>query len=91
MSTVKPRILETTADRARMLLAIQLERDRMAEAMRRNAGKGVTLERRFPKVGRNEPCPCKSGKKFKRCHGVLEAAALSNNAKISAQQNRRQP
>lgn len=19
--------------------------------------------------GRNEPCPCKSGKKFKRCHG----------------------
>ena len=21
------------------------------------------------KVGRNEPCPCGSGKKFKRCHG----------------------
>ncbi|HEY5926125.1 MAG TPA: SEC-C metal-binding domain-containing protein [Kofleriaceae bacterium] len=25
------------------------------------------------KVGRNEPCPCGSGKKFKKCHG-LEAA-----------------
>lgn len=24
-------------------------------------------------VGRNEPCPCGSGKKFKHCHGVLEA------------------
>jgi preprotein translocase subunit SecA len=25
-----------------------------------------------PKVGRNEPCPCGSGKKFKQCHGRLE-------------------
>ncbi|MGI9009414.1 MAG: SEC-C metal-binding domain-containing protein, partial [Streptosporangiaceae bacterium] len=23
----------------------------------------------FSKVGRNEPCPCGSGKKFKLCHG----------------------
>jgi preprotein translocase subunit SecA len=21
-------------------------------------------------VGRNDPCPCGSGKKFKKCHGV---------------------
>jgi len=26
--------------------------------------------RTMPKVGRNEPCPCGSGKKFKNCHGV---------------------
>ena len=25
------------------------------------------------KVGRNEPCPCGSGKKFKKCHGALES------------------
>ena len=25
--------------------------------------------RREPKVGRNDPCPCGSGKKFKQCHG----------------------
>ncbi|MCV2403076.1 preprotein translocase subunit SecA [Marinomonas sp. C2222] len=25
----------------------------------------------FPKVGRNEPCPCGSGKKYKQCHGKL--------------------
>jgi hypothetical protein len=23
----------------------------------------------FPKVGRNEPCPCGSGRKYKKCHG----------------------
>jgi len=27
--------------------------------------------REMPKVGRNEPCPCGSGKKFKHCHGQL--------------------
>jgi len=26
--------------------------------------------RESPKVGRNEPCPCGSGKKYKRCHGA---------------------
>ena len=25
------------------------------------------------KVGRNEPCPCGSGRKYKQCHGLLEA------------------
>ena len=25
----------------------------------------------MPKVGRNEPCPCGSGKKYKRCHGKV--------------------
>jgi preprotein translocase subunit SecA len=24
-----------------------------------------------PKVGRNDPCPCGSGKKYKQCHGRL--------------------
>ena len=28
-----------------------------------------TIRRDMPKVGRNEPCPCGSGKKFKKCHG----------------------
>src|SRR5271165_5752786 len=30
----------------------------------------VTLRRDTPKVGRNEPCPCGSGKKYKHCHGA---------------------
>jgi preprotein translocase subunit SecA len=28
-------------------------------------------ERALPKVGRNDPCPCGSGKKYKHCHGKL--------------------
>lgn len=30
-----------------------------------------TITRDTPKVGRNDPCPCGSGKKFKVCHGKL--------------------
>lgn len=30
-----------------------------------------TVRNPFAKVGRNEPCPCGSGKKFKHCHGKL--------------------
>ncbi|MDZ4723835.1 MAG: preprotein translocase subunit SecA [candidate division Zixibacteria bacterium] len=31
-----------------------------------------TIKRAMPKVGRNDPCPCGSGKKYKKCHGVDE-------------------
>jgi preprotein translocase subunit SecA len=30
--------------------------------------------REVPKVGRNEPCPCGSGRKYKHCHGALHPA-----------------
>jgi len=30
-----------------------------------------TIQRTAPKVGRNDPCPCGSGKKFKQCHGKV--------------------
>ena len=30
-----------------------------------------TIIRQEPKVGRNDPCPCGSGKKYKQCHGQL--------------------
>ena len=29
-----------------------------------------TVRRDAAKVGRNEPCPCGSGKKYKKCHGA---------------------
>ena len=31
----------------------------------------ATLAQEVPKVGRNDPCPCGSGKKYKACHGRL--------------------
>ena len=50
------------------------ERSEDAAARRAAAGvsrrkKPTTFKREEKKVGRNEPCPCGSGKKFKRCHG----------------------
>jgi uncharacterized protein len=29
-----------------------------------------TVRRAAPKIGRNDPCPCGSGKKYKKCHGA---------------------
>ena len=50
-----------------------------ADMARRNASKGamqrraqgenITVRRSSPKVGRNDPCPCGSGKKYKNCCG----------------------
>jgi preprotein translocase subunit SecA len=58
--------------------AEQLERKRkrqeaMMSAMQsNNGGDGAPaqVKRDGAKVGRNDPCPCGSGKKFKKCHGV---------------------
>lgn len=40
-------------------------------------GKGVELRRDMPKVGRNDPCPCGSGKKYKQCHMKQDLAQKS--------------
>ncbi len=36
------------------------------------AGGGRTPAKAAAKVGRNDPCPCGSGKKYKKCHGASE-------------------
>jgi len=41
------------------------------------AAKPEPVRRDRPKVGRNDPCPCGSGKKYKKCHGKDEEAAAS--------------
>ena len=46
-----------------------------AEAAASGATEGTqepSVVRNERKVGRNEPCPCGSGKKYKQCHGQLE-------------------
>jgi len=35
------------------------------------------VRRSTPKVGRNDPCPCGSGKKYKKCHGAMDSSAAS--------------
>jgi len=36
----------------------------------RKGGKKTPIKREEAKVGRNDPCPCGSGKKYKKCHGA---------------------
>ncbi|MEM6964883.1 MAG: preprotein translocase subunit SecA [Bacteroidota bacterium] len=40
-----------------------------AEGVSKRRSKPQTFKREVPKVGRNAPCPCGSGKKYKQCHG----------------------
>jgi hypothetical protein len=45
---------------------------RQAPVPARTGGDDVikTVKHDQPKVGRNDPCPCGSGKKYKKCHGA---------------------
>lgn len=36
-------------------------------------GVAQPYRREEPKPGRNDPCPCGSGRKFKKCHGAAAA------------------
>ena len=60
------------------------EREREEKAMQMAGGgedkteepkqvKAKPVRRTEPKVGRNEPCPCGSGKKYKKCHGLAQS------------------
>jgi preprotein translocase subunit SecA len=40
-----------------------------AEGVSQNRAKPSTFKRSDKKIGRNDPCPCGSGKKYKQCHG----------------------
>jgi len=67
----------------RLLAALQLQHAEAQSALRSpppESAEPVPAEaRQAPvvradrKVGRNEPCPCGSGRKYKQCHGALEA------------------
>lgn len=42
-----------------------------ADQQRGESERQSPFVREVPKVGRNEPCPCGSGKKYKVCHGKI--------------------
>jgi preprotein translocase subunit SecA len=56
--------------------ASQSSSGRQAPTPARTGGDDVikTVKRDEPKVGRNDPCPCGSGKKYKKCHGAVPGA-----------------
>ncbi|POP53558.1 preprotein translocase subunit SecA [Zhongshania marina] len=51
---------------------LKLEEEDEQPAQAAVAAQPETFVRDTPKVGRNEPCPCGSGKKYKQCHGKLD-------------------
>jgi preprotein translocase subunit SecA len=59
--------------------------ERMSQAgyqvVKREKGKGVELRRDMPKVGRNDPCPCGSGKKYKNCHMRKDQKAATKSSR----------
>lgn len=51
---------------------VQYQHDSASQTQAPDASAGVeTFVREGQKVGRNDPCPCGSGKKYKQCHGKL--------------------
>ncbi len=69
--------VETVDQRRRREAPMQFQHADAASATAGGAGPGgqsaapEPFVREGRKVGRNEPCPCGSGKKFKQCHGQL--------------------
>jgi preprotein translocase subunit SecA len=45
--------------------------DLLAPTASPDQGRSQPMTNAVPKVGRNDPCPCGSGKKYKQCHGRL--------------------
>ncbi len=60
---------------ARGLAASRAQHERAANSpVAAPDARPATVRRDQPKVGRNDPCPCGSGKKYKKCHGQAAEA-----------------
>jgi uncharacterized protein len=58
-------------DEAMRFMANELVHDRApANVMRWMEQQDTRLRQAYARTGRNEPCPCGSGRKFKKCHGA---------------------
>ena len=60
--------IEEIKKQQQAMLEAQLEAHKRAQKQAEQANQPV--QRKTVKVGRNDPCPCGSGKKFKHCHGA---------------------
>jgi preprotein translocase subunit SecA len=66
---------QTMADARQNAAAASARRQPARAAQLNNEAKVEQVRRDKPKVGRNDPCPCGSGKKYKKCHGKDEVEA----------------
>ena len=72
MEEMEQRRLE--AQRRQQLELQHAQASAMPEAEAAQAEATPEPVRRGPRVGRNDPCPCGSGKKYKQCHGKLTSS-----------------
>lgn len=71
-------------DRPMRIMAELLRRNRApAEIMRLLAAEDAHLRQALAQARRNDPCPCGSGRKFKRCHGRNARAGEHGDGAIS--------
>ncbi len=65
--------MEAKRRREEEALAVQraYQHQQAQEQLSESVPTAATQTREGPKVGRNDPCPCGSGKKYKQCHGKL--------------------
>jgi preprotein translocase subunit SecA len=89
--TLRYLFLMRTPDEEEEMIREYQRRKRREQAQMRFIGAGATEKPqqviRKEKVGRNDPCPCGSGKKYKKCHGAPGAPPLggaSGGARPSA-------
>ena len=61
---------ETLAMMQRLEARQRAEQERRQMTLGAQSLKTETIKRESDKVGRNDPCPCGSGKKYKKCHGA---------------------
>ncbi len=66
-----PEQLEEAEPHAPQLENVQYHHADYEEALAATQEKQQPQQRHVQKVGRNDPCPCGSGKKYKHCHGRL--------------------
>lgn len=57
--------------RAEQVSKMSLQHGNYADEHDEEASSSQTYRRQEKKIGRNDPCPCGSGKKYKACHGSL--------------------
>ncbi|AHE67418.1 preprotein translocase subunit SecA [Legionella oakridgensis] len=58
--------------RAEQIQKMQFIHQSDVQASEEDEGGVTTFKRSEKKIGRNEPCPCGSGKKYKTCHGTIK-------------------
>ena len=71
---VEPISEEEMAERRQRMIDRMREQMRLSAPAKSSAQIPQTVQRKVPKVGRNDPCPCGSGQKYKKCHGAPKGA-----------------